>query len=223
MQKELNKTKGPAVVDAKKIASRAFKLFKIALGLGIAGLAVILLMSMIRWFRFNTIVFKNPVEFKFLKPVQVKTLDQVKMEELQEIQKIKHEQDKIDWFNKMDEVLQKMQELENELESKAFVNVDKIAEVTAYTCDPNMTPEQKAVNCPNGVTASGQKPKAGVTIACDRANLGKTFNIQGYGERTCTDIGGMVKGAGRFDLFVDTLDEAINFGKQNLKYKLLNI
>jgi len=223
MQKELNKTKGPAVVDAKKIASRAFKLFKIALGLGIAGLAVILLMSMIRWFRFNTIVFKNPVEFKFLKPVQVKTLDQVKMEELQEIQKIKHEQDKIDWFNKMDEVLQKMQELENELESQAFKNVDTIAEVTAYTCDPSMTPEQKAVNCPNGVTASGQKPESGVTIACDRANLGKTFDIQGIGERTCTDIGGAVKGSGRFDLFVDTLDEAINFGKQNLKYKLLNI
>ena len=223
MKKELNKTKGPAVFDVKKILAKALKVFKFALILGLATTAVILLMSMIRWFRFNTVMFQSPAKIKFFKPVQVKTLDQVKMEELQEIQKIKHEADKIEWFNKKDEVLEKMQELEKDLESQAFVNVDKIAEVTAYTCDPTMTPKQKAVNCPNGVTASGQKPTAGLTIACDRANLGKTFDIQGIGERTCTDIGGAVKGSGRFDLFVDTLDEAINFGKQNLKYKLLNI
>ena len=143
------------------------------------------------------------------------------MEELQKMQKVKHEADKIEWFNQKDEVLGKMQELENELEASAFKNVDKIAKVTAYTCDPTMTPEQKAVNCPNGVTATGKKPTAGLTIACDRANMGKTFDIQGYGERVCQDIGGAIKGPGVFDIYVDTLEEALNFGKQNLKYKLV--
>ena len=221
MQKELNKTKGPVVIDFKKIASRAFKVIKIAFILGLSTIASMLLINMIKWFRFNTIVFKNPVEFEFFKPVQVKTLDQVKIEELQEIQRQNYESERQEWFNKKEAILDRLNELDKEIEVQAFKGVDKIAKVTAYTCDPTMTAKQKAVNCPNGVTASGQKPEAGVTIACDIANMGKTFDIQGIGERTCTDIGGMVKGSGRFDLFVDTLDEAINFGKQNLKYKLV--
>ena len=220
-EKIIIKEKNTTIIDVKLILKRIWKFTKIILILGVISLALILLMNMIAWFRINTIQFHSPIEVKFYKPVEIKTLEQVKSEELQRMQQLKYETDKQEWFDKKDEILNQIKSLEASAEAKAFKNVDKIASITAYTCDPNMTPKQKAINCPNGLTATGKKPVAGVTIACDKANLGKTFEIQGYGERVCQDVGGAIKGAGVFDLYVDTLSEALNFGTQNIKYKLV--
>ena len=220
-EKVITKESNATVVNPKLFLKRVWHFTKVFLVLGVSSFAIALLISMIAWFRVNTIVFHSPVEFEFFKPVQIKTLDQVKIEELQEMQRQNYESERQEWFNQKEAILEQIKSLESSAEVQAFKEVDKIAEVTAYTCDPTMTPKQKAVNCPNGVTASGQKPKAGVTIACDRANMGKTFDIQGYGERVCQDIGGAIKGPGVFDIYVDTLEEALNFGKQNLKYKLV--
>lgn len=96
---------------------------------------------------------------------------------------------------------------------------EKVATVTAYTCDPSMTAKQKAMNCPNGITATGTKPVPNKTVACDRANLGRTFDIKGIGQVTCEDIGGAIKGPGRFDLYVSTYAEALAFGKQQIAYQ----
>lgn len=96
-----------------------------------------------------------------------------------------------------------------------------LATVTAYTCDSSMDAKQKAMNCPNGITASGTVPKHKQTAACDRSNLGRRFHIEGIGIVTCEDTGGAIKGPGRFDIFVETYAEAIAFGKRHISYEQL--
>lgn len=98
------------------------------------------------------------------------------------------------------------------------LQLPKVAIVTAYTCDPSMTKEQKSVNCPNGTTASGTVPVPYETAACDPANLGKTFRIEGIGETVCEDTGSSVKGPGRFDIFLANYEDAREFGVRRLPY-----
>jgi len=93
-----------------------------------------------------------------------------------------------------------------------------MAVATAYTCDPTMTPSQKAINCPNGKTAMGEKPAQYHTVACDRMNLGKKFMITGFGEVSCTDLGGAIKGSNRFDIYMDSYADAISFGTKILPF-----
>ncbi len=76
------------------------------------------------------------------------------------------------------------------------------------------------MNCPNGITATGVIPKAGVTIACDKEMLGKQIEIEGIGVRTCQDTGGKIT-EGRIDLYVDNIDEAYKWGVRELAYKVL--
>lgn len=97
--------------------------------------------------------------------------------------------------------------------------VSKFAEATAYTCDKNMTPTQKRFNCPNGVTADGSIPKAGVTVACGPNMLGKVIEIVGLGERVCQDRGSMITD-NHIDVFVDTHHEAMKFGRKNVEYSV---
>lgn len=95
----------------------------------------------------------------------------------------------------------------------------KVAKITAYTCDPVMTPEQKAMNCPNGITATGTVPKYG-TLACDKYNLGRSFEIEGLnGVFKCEDRGGAINGSGRFDLFLPTIQDARQWGIKHLEYR----
>lgn len=78
-----------------------------------------------------------------------------------------------------------------------------------------MTPEQKALNCPNGITASGTVPLAGRTIACDASKLGSWLEVPTIGKRKCEDVGSAIKG-NRIDIYFDTYEEAIKFGKRVL-------
>lgn len=95
----------------------------------------------------------------------------------------------------------------------------QIAKITAYTCDPTMTAEQKAMNCPNGITATGTVPQHMKTVACPVKYLGTQFEIEGVGIVTCEDVGGAIKGEARFDLFLDTYSEAMQWGTRYLEYK----
>lgn len=97
----------------------------------------------------------------------------------------------------------------------------KIAKITAYSCEGIKNEAERLMNCPNGITADGTKPVAYKTMACDRANLGRTFWIEGIGEVKCTDTGGAIKGPGRFDLYVHNIDTAYDWGVQQREYILI--
>lgn len=101
----------------------------------------------------------------------------------------------------------------------------KTAVVTAYSCGGLTTEAEIKMNCPslknypNGRTSTGTTPRAYITVACDRANTGRTFYLEGIGEVVCEDTGGAIKGAGRFDLYVTDVYEAREFGRQEIKYR----
>jgi len=107
---------------------------------------------------------------------------------------------------------------------KQVVREVKIAKVTAYSCGGLQTDAEIDMNCPslrnhpNGRTATGTTPRPNVTVACDKANLGKTFELKGIGQVKCEDTGSAIKGAGRFDLYVETVEEAYAFGTQYIEY-----
>lgn len=84
-----------------------------------------------------------------------------------------------------------------------------------------MTPAQKAMNCPNGITATGTVPVHKKTAACDPSNIGRAFHLDGIGKVVCEDTGGAIKGAGRFDLFLNSYAEAKAFGKQQIAYSVV--
>lgn len=121
--------------------------------------------------------------------------------------------------NKYNEsVLVHLSKLENETEP---VEPQSIATVTAYSCGGIETEAQRLMNCPNGITATGTVPRPYVTVACDRANLGRVFELAGVGSVICEDTGGAIKGAGRFDLYVENIAVAREWGVRQVPYKLI--
>lgn len=104
-------------------------------------------------------------------------------------------------------------------------NVLRIAKVTAYSCGGLKTEEEIKMNCPSlkkypkGRTATGTTPRPNITVACDRSNLGKSFKLEGVGVVKCEDTGGSIKGKNRFDLYVETVQEARNWGIKNISYE----
>lgn len=101
-----------------------------------------------------------------------------------------------------------------------------IATITAYSCGNLKTDAEIRMNCPSlfsgsPKTANGTTPIPYKTMACDRANMGRVFEIEGVGEVKCTDTGGAIKGAGRFDLYVQTVEEARAWGVQKREYRLV--
>lgn len=102
-----------------------------------------------------------------------------------------------------------------------------IAIVSAYSCGGLTTDAEIDMNCPSlrnhpqGRTATGTTPIPNKTVACDKANLGRTFHLEGVGTVTCEDTGGAIKGAGRFDLYLETVQEARQWGVKKIVYKVL--
>lgn len=102
----------------------------------------------------------------------------------------------------------------------------KTAKVTAYSCGGLKTEAEIRMNCPSlfsgePTTADGSVPQPYKTVACDRANLGKYFEIESVGRVKCTDTGGAIKGAGRFDLYVTDVQEARQWGVKQLEYTVI--
>jgi len=71
------------------------------------------------------------------------------------------------------------------------------------------------------VTASGDRPIPGQTVAADKSiPFGTKVWIEGVGVRTVNDRGGAIK-RGRLDLCMATKEEALSFGRQNRKVIIL--
>jgi len=94
-------------------------------------------------------------------------------------------------------------------------------EVTAYTAyeeSTGKTPDHPAF----GITASGRRVQAGVTAACPPdMPFGTWLDIEGVGKRRCDDRGGAIKG-NRIDIYMPSVDAAIEFGRRRLKVRILN-
>ena len=81
-----------------------------------------------------------------------------------------------------------------------------------------------AKNRPNGVvyTASGEVAQEGVTVAADWDvyPAGTVLRIEGMGEYIVQDVGGAVNG-NHIDVYFDTHEKAVNFGKQTAFVEVL--
>jgi 3D (Asp-Asp-Asp) domain-containing protein len=81
--------------------------------------------------------------------------------------------------------------------------------ITHYCCEqyPHICGEGA------GLTASGTKVQAGISIAVDRSKIpfGSKVYIEGYGTRIAQDVGGGVKG-NHIDIAVKTHEEAESLG-----------
>lgn len=88
-----------------------------------------------------------------------------------------------------------------------YRSVDVVA--TAYC------PCEKCCGKSDGITATGVKAKARHTIAADPKFLPYgTKVLFDCNEWVVEDCGGAIKGGNRIDIFFDTHQEAVNFGKQ---------
>ena len=79
----------------------------------------------------------------------------------------------------------------------------------------SLTAYCSCVNCcgkSNGITASGTQATAGRTVACNSLPLGTVISINGY-QYVVEDTGGM--GGNVIDIYFDSHEEAINFGRQS--------
>lgn len=95
--------------------------------------------------------------------------------------------------------------------------------LTAY-CPCEKCCGKWALNRPNGVvyTASGEVAQEGVTVAADWDvyPAGTVLYIEGMGEYIVQDVGGAVNG-NHVDVYFDTHEEAVNFGKQTAFVEVL--
>lgn len=74
----------------------------------------------------------------------------------------------------------------------------------------------------DGITASGVKAIEGITVAMDKSMpFGTKIYIDGIGERIVQDRGGAIKN-NRIDLYFDSHQEALNFGRQTKQVTILN-
>lgn len=100
------------------------------------------------------------------------------------------------------------------------ISYDYIGEFTlSHYCDcPICTGTAKGSR-----TASGVKPKEGLTIACDGKYLkmGDIVFIENYGVRMCQDKGGNIKNK-RIDVFYENHQKAKNMGIKKAKVYKLN-
>ncbi len=95
-------------------------------------------------------------------------------------------------------------------------------ELTFYTNNQSST--GKSAGDPDyGITSSGARTQAGVTIACPPSiPTGTQLEIEDIGVRKCMDVGGDIQG-NRLDVYVVSDAEAMRLGRQHKKvYKLNN-
>ena len=97
-------------------------------------------------------------------------------------------------------------------ESSASYKATYTMEATAYTGDTTTATGVTPVRNPNGLS----------TIAVDPSiiPLGSKVYIPGYGEAVAADTGGAIKGH-RIDLFLNSENECINWGRQNVTLYIL--
>ena len=89
--------------------------------------------------------------------------------------------------------------------------------ITAYC------PCVKCCGKSDGITATGTKATQGRTIAVDPSKIpyGTQVEIEGVGIMIAEDCGGAIKG-NKIDLYFDTHQDALNWGRQTRQIKILN-
>jgi 3D (Asp-Asp-Asp) domain-containing protein len=93
-------------------------------------------------------------------------------------------------------------------------------EVTSYTSGPESTGKQPG-DVGYGITASGEHVRENYTLACPPSMaFGTRLEIEGIGERVCSDRGGSIK-EGRLDVYIAELKEARQFGRQRLQVRII--
>lgn len=92
--------------------------------------------------------------------------------------------------------------------------------VTAYTAGEEST-DKEPDDEDYGVTASGEKVKENHTVACpDPLPFGTKIHIPELDETyVCEDRGSAITN-GRLDIYTEDLDDALDFGVQNLEAKV---
>lgn len=87
-------------------------------------------------------------------------------------------------------------------------------EITAYTANAESTGKSPG-DAGYGITASGEPVRDNYTVACPKSlPFGTRLDIEGLGERVCTDRGGAI-GEGRLDVYMTELNDALEFGRQS--------
>jgi 3D (Asp-Asp-Asp) domain-containing protein len=129
--------------------------------------------------------------------------------------------------NKSFEIKILREQIEKEKQQKVMVSRGEHSppkmyfEVTAYTSGYESTQKRKG-DKGYGLTASGTYVKDGRTIACPQSfKFGTKLNIEGVGLRVCEDRGGAIT-TSKLDLYVDSLSEAVKFGRKKLLVEILN-
>lgn len=94
-------------------------------------------------------------------------------------------------------------------------------EVTFYTAGYESTGKRKG-DKGYGITASGTTVQENRTAACPKSmEFGTKVYIEGFGYRVCEDRGSAITNA-KLDVYVESLDEALQLGRQTLLVKVLN-
>lgn len=127
------------------------------------------------------------------------------------------------------ELEKKIKQLEKDLKAKKEVkaipavstNVASAGESWIWSTVTAYCPCLKCCGKTNGITASGKKAKANHTIATSsKYKFGTKIEIAGYGVYTVEDRGGAIQGD-RIDIFFNTHEEALKFGRRTLKFRVV--
>jgi len=90
----------------------------------------------------------------------------------------------------------------------------RVMEATAYTPDPRCNGGYK-------YTATGRLAQRGIVAVDPRViPLGTRLYVEGYGNALAADTGGAIKG-NKIDLCFDTYEEAVRFGRRQVKVYIL--
>lgn len=82
-------------------------------------------------------------------------------------------------------------------------------------------PCEKCCGKTNGITASGAKATANHTIAApSNYPFGTKIEIENYGIYVVEDRGGAIKN-NKIDIFMNTHQEALNFGKHQIRFRIV--
>ena len=131
--------------------------------------------------------------------------------------------------NKIIELENNIKKLENDLQAKkekqaiaaVSTNVTTASESWVWSTVTAYCPCMKCCGKTNGITASGKKATANHTIATSsKYKFGTKIEIEGYGVYTVEDRGGAIQG-NRIDIYFDTHEEALKFGRRTLKFRVV--
>ena len=92
-----------------------------------------------------------------------------------------------------------------------------LATITFYSCIGLPNAEAKAMNCPNGISASGKELRPWHTAACSRERMGQIIRIKNTVVE-CIDVTG---GKNHIDVYVNDYETAIRLGVQKHEARLL--